>query len=348
MTCGSGAVYLKGILGHSGSQEVLLGFASASFLHSISFADALDEDLKKGYQRRFNKKHSLDFRRYICQPGSTTIPLTFNLRPPSKNWTINRHKNGKATLSIDSLDKKVLVQVDGQHRLGYMSDLDVKLAYMIFISLSVKEEIRIFNTINSKAKGLSSSLLDYHDAQLADDLAVERPELFIALRLNDDVDSPWFKRLDLGGSQTSGMARRASLRTMQKGIRRFLNESLILKKHNVRDAYQILLDYWNAITLLLEEQWSNPRKYFITKGVGVYALNSIAADIYIEADFAGIECNHQYIVSKLAEFIGDFDWSNNGPLTGLGGESGVNEAILLIRKLRQKSNNNLRLIINVK
>ncbi|MCZ6803632.1 MAG: DGQHR domain-containing protein [Proteobacteria bacterium] len=348
MESGSGAVCLKGILGHSGSQEVLLGFASASLLHSISFSDALDEESKKGYQRRFNKKHSLDFRHYICQPGSTTIPLTFNLRPPRKYWTIKRHKNGAATLKLNSLDKKVLAQVDGQHRLGYMSDLDVKLAFMIFISLPVKDEIRIFNTINGKAKGLSSSLLDYHDAQLANDLAVERPELFIALRLNSDEDSPWFKQLDMGGNQTSGMTRRASLRTMQKGIRRFLNESSILKKHNVRVAYQNLLDYWKAITLLLEEQWRNSRKYFITKGVGVYALNSIAADIYIEADSAGLECNQKYIVSKLAKFIGDFDWSHNGPLTGLGGESGVNEAILLIRKQRHKSNNNLRLIINVK
>ena len=348
MTFGAGSVSLKGILGKSGSQEVLMGYASASLLHSISFADALDEESKKGYQRRFNKKHSLDFRRYICQPGSTTIPLTFNLRALRKCWSINHHKDGLATLNINSLDEKVLVQVDGQHRLGYMSDLDVTLAYMIFISLPVKEEIGIFNTINSKAKGLSSSLLDYHDAQLADDLAVERPELFIALRLNDDEASPWFKRLDIGGNQSSGMTRRASLRAMQKGVRRFLKESSILKKQDIQIAYQFLLEFWTAITLLLEKQWNNPRKHFITKGIGVYALNSIAADIYTEADITQIDFDQRYIEIKLAAFIGDFDWGNDGPLKGLGGESGVNEAVLLIRKQRKNTNNNIRLVSNGK
>ena len=44
------------------------------------FADVLDEASGRGYQRRLNSRHSLDFRRYVQEPGSTTIPLTFNLR----------------------------------------------------------------------------------------------------------------------------------------------------------------------------------------------------------------------------------------------------------------------------
>jgi hypothetical protein len=33
-----------------------------------------------GYQRRFNANHSLDFRKYIQQEKSSTIPLTINAR----------------------------------------------------------------------------------------------------------------------------------------------------------------------------------------------------------------------------------------------------------------------------
>src|SRR4030095_579038 len=96
-----------------------------------------------------------------------------------------------------------------------------------FVGLSALEEMQIFNIINSKAKGLSTSLLDLHDSRLCEDLASERPELFIALSLKSDESSPWYQQLDLGG--TSGKQRRASLRTMQKAVRRFLNRSEILK-----------------------------------------------------------------------------------------------------------------------
>ena len=67
------------------------------------------------------------------------------------------------------------------------------------------KSMEVFNIINSKAKGLSTSLLDFHDATLATDLARERPELFIALHLNNNSDSPWYRQLDLGGSSTLGL-----------------------------------------------------------------------------------------------------------------------------------------------
>src|SRR5262245_20331510 len=75
------SVVISGRLGLSGQKRVLVGFAPAQLLHALSFADILDEDTGRGYQRRFNSQHSLDFRRYIQREDSSTIPLTFNLRP---------------------------------------------------------------------------------------------------------------------------------------------------------------------------------------------------------------------------------------------------------------------------
>ena len=74
-------IILEGIFGASAHRDVLLGFAPANLLHSLSFADILDEDTGRGYQRRVNPQHSLDFRKYIQQADTSTIPLTFNLRP---------------------------------------------------------------------------------------------------------------------------------------------------------------------------------------------------------------------------------------------------------------------------
>lgn len=337
-------VIIAGTLGSSAQRKVFLAFAPAHLLHRLSFADVLDEDTGRGYQRRFNPQHSLDFRKYIQQELSSTIPLTFNLRPNSDaTWSIQEGSPAPlANLIISGDAGKIFSQVDCQHRLGYLNDVDIVLPFMSYIGLSEREEMEVFNTINSKAKGLSSSLLDFHDATLARDLSDERPELFIALYLNNVSDSPWYRQLDLGGSSTSGLMRRASLRTMQKSIKRFLNQTHILRQHSAESTARIVVDFWSAVALLLREGWDNPRRTLITKGVGVYSLMGIAADLYLEGVSQSID--KRYFMNKLSEFITDVDWTTNGPLKGLGGESGVKLAVETLRSARDKRH--LRIVSN--
>jgi DGQHR domain-containing protein len=313
-------------------------------LHALSFADVLDEDTGRGYQRRFNAHHSLDFRRYIQREGSSTIPLTFNVRPrPDDGWRLEKQEEGKACLIIEPSAGKVLAQVDCQHRLGYLNDLSISLPFMTFIGLSEAEEMEVFGIINSKAKGLSTSLLDFHEATLARDLAYERPELFVTLQLNNNADSPWYKQLDLGGNKTSGLSRRASLRTMQKAVKRFLTTSRIMRTRGPIVAAQIVLDFWSATAFVLADIWDQPRQHLVTKGVGVYTLMLLAADLYQEAGEAA-PCDKKYFAAALADVLPDVDWRNDGDLRGLGGESGVQSAIAHIRELR--SRRNLKLVVN--
>ncbi len=329
------SIRLCGLVGRSAQRKVLVGFAPASLLYSVSYADVLNEDTGRGYQRRFNSQHSLDFRKYIQEERSATIPLTFNVRPRrDKAWRLNERPGGMATLEIAQGSGKVLTQVDCQHRLGYLNDVDIELPFMCFIGLNEREEMEIFNVINSKAKGLSTSLLDFHDATLASDLAGERPELFIALHLNNNPESPWYRQLDLGGTSTSGLMRRASLRTMQKAIKRFLAQTKVLRQYTADTAAQIVLDFWAAVAVVLREPWDNPRHSLVNKGVGVYALMTIAADLYLEA--MGQNCDKRYFTAKLAEFISEIDWGSQGPLKGFGGEGGVSSVVSLIRDVRKK------------
>lgn len=320
-----------------------MGFARADALYRMSFADVLDEDLGRGYQRRFNPQHSLDFRRYIQRDGAATIPLTFNLRPCADDaWTIKEQAGGKARLVIRNPDAKILAQVDCQHRLGHLSDLAIDLPFMTFIGLAPEEEMEVFNIINSKAKGLSTSLLDFHDAQLCTDLGSERPELFIALYLRSETTSPWHRQLDLGGKSSSGMTRRASLRTMQKAIKRFLQRTKAVGM-SVQDAAHVVLEFWAAVQLTLPNVWANPRKHLLTKGIGVYALMDLAADLYKESP-KGKACDRKYFAAALIDFAVEFDWSTEGPLNGLGGESGVKAAGVIIREARKKSR--LKVVVN--
>jgi DNA sulfur modification protein DndB len=336
-------VILEGIVGRSAGREVFLGFAPANLLHSLSFADVLDEDTGRGYQRRFNAAHSLDFRKYIQQEKSSTIPLTLNARERSDGaWRVELADPPRARLIIADEKVKIFTQVDCQHRLGHLNDLCLVLPFMCFLGLTEREEMEVFNVINSKAKGLSTSLLDFHDSRLATDLASERPELFIAIHLKNDPESPWFNQINLGGKATSGLTRRASLRTLQTATKRFLTQTKLLQRHPPEVAAQMVLDFWTAIAMLLRDAWSNPRKTLLCKGVGVYALMGIAGDLVNEAGNATID--KLYFRNKLADFIQDIDWSNSGPISGLGGEAGVRNALSILRSVRGKGK--IRVISN--
>lgn len=321
--------------GFSANRVSLLGFAPASVLHAVSFSDILDERTGEGYQRRFNSGHSLDFRRYIREPGSTTIPLTFNLRPRADGaWKLRQAAGGNLRIDIDPKAGPVMAQVDCQHRLGHLADLDIELPFMCFVGLSVEEEMAVFTVINRKAKGLSRSLLDFHDARLCEDLANDRPELFIALCLSNDPASPWYGQLDVGGNKVSGMTRKASLRTLQKAVRRFLNHSGILKERTVEEAARVVLDFWVAVSVAMRDDWSKPRGSLLAKGVGVYALMEIAADMWRES---GCGLTRDLMIARLSDLSADVDWSSEGPFKGLGGEGGVTAAVAQLRAIRGRA-----------
>lgn len=342
-------IRISGVRGLSGTREAIVGFAPASTLSAFSFADVLDEETRVGYQRRFSSRHSLDFSRYILRDGSTTIPLTFNLRPGSDGcWRLESCAGGTVRLCIRPDAGRILSQVDCQHRLGFLAEHDVALPFMIFVGLSVREEMEVFNTINSKARGLSGSLLDYHRAQLATDLGLEKPELLIAFHLNESETSPWRKQLDLGGNGSTGLKRRASLRTMQKALKRFLSATQILRDStlDIDRVASLVEDFWIAVSTVLERQWFEPRRHFLTKGVGVYALSGLMGDFWLEAKQHGRDPNAHYFSTQLAQFAVDFDWTKSGPLKGFGGESGALEALQLLRAHRASELHSLLRVAN--
>lgn len=188
-----------------------------------------------------------------------------------------------------------------------------------------------------KAKGLSSSLLDYTGAKLAqEDLAVAHPEIALALRLQEDPESPWQHRLDLGGDRTTGTKRIASLRTMQKAIRRFQREARN-DKADLEVVGQQLIDFWKATIRVYPYQWVQPRRHLISKGIGVYALMSMAGVLVREAKARGRHVDQDYFVEMLSDFADRIDWSNNGVMKGFGGASGADRAFELMKSVRQEA-----------
>jgi DGQHR domain-containing protein len=338
-------IEIYGHCGRCGDREVFIGFAPASVLYKSSFPDLLDESTGNGYQRRFHREHSLEFKRYIQQSGASTIPLTFNIRPEySANWSLQSvgEQSGMSVLKISTEAGPVMAQVDCQHRLGYLQDSPIQFAFMAYIGLSVTEEIEIFRVINGKAKGLSGSLLDITEAKLTGHaLSSLKPELFIALRLHEDPSSPWYQRLDMGGTSIVSPKRQASLRTMQKAVKRFLKEAHIPTEQISTLAPHIVMDFWKAVSIVASNEWNSPRTHMLTKGVGVYSLMSLAGIFVCEARETNRKCDLDYFIAKLSDFICQIDWTNRGTLQGYGGASGADAALGLMMQLRHKKIENL-------
>jgi DNA sulfur modification protein DndB len=312
---------LIGIKGVCGAKEVFLGVAQAKVLHAASFADTLDEDTGLGYQRPRDRAHSLDFKRYIHQCDASTIPLTFNLRKELKHdWTIRSSGDGSAVLRLRR-GSPCLAQVDCQHRLGELGDSDVPLAFMAFIGLDLRGEMAMFTIINSKAKGLSSSLTDFHRSNLLEDLAAEAPHLFIARRLNDDPRSPWFKRIRCGGRSTSGLKRRTSLRMMQHAIQRFVGQSQCLDAMSIEQVADLLIAYWGAVAAVFASEWSNHRAHLITKGVGLYGLTQLLAVLL--AVHGQEDRSEDVFIQRLLPLKTRIDWRNGGTFAAVGGHKGA-------------------------
>lgn len=328
-------VIIRGQTGYSGGQRVFLGFAPASVLCGISYADVLDEQTGAGYQRRIAREHSLAFKRYIQTEGATTIPLTFNLRQTCASaWELVEGPDGSATLTVDASAGRVLTQVDGQHRLGFLQDSPVVFSFMSFIGLSEGQEMEVFRTINGKAKGLSSSLLDYTGAKaLGSDLAEVDPALFVALGLNREGESPWCGRLDLGGGNTVGPKRIASLRTMHQAAQRMLKAAQVGDKVDASAWLERSIAFWQAVVLVLSEQWAAPRQHMLCKGIGVYALMSLAGHLVREAGNRPLTVD--YFLAKLSDFLDQIDWTNHGPLEGFGGSKGADMALKMLLEVRK-------------
>jgi len=323
---------LPAIRGTSGHRDVLLGFAPACVLSRLSFADVLDEDAEVGYQRRFNEQHSRQFSRYIATAPATTIPVTLNARRGTGcDWEVREAANGLVEFVVKENGARMLAQVDGQHRLGHLQDSPVSLAFMLFLGLSIVEEMELFRTINTKAKGLPGSLTSFHESKLDEDYRSHNPALYIAIQLNRLETSPWFKRLDLGGKRgVQGYMRIATLRTMELALKRMLVNRPEFRVIDPDGWVVALIAFWRAVANVIPQEWNNPRGHILVKGIGVYSLTGLAADIL------GKATAHTDLETKL-QFLRRIDWTNTGPFKGYGGEGGAGAALEMLRSLRNRA-----------
>jgi DNA sulfur modification protein DndB len=128
---------------------------------NLFFVKPYDLPSGKGYQRPVDSKRCADFANYLSQGENALFtPILLNA---ASNWEfVSYDKERPAYGRLFCKGKASLM--DGQHRMGgiqrYIQETnsEIIVPFLAFHSLDEDEEIKLFDTINTKAKGIGSSL----------------------------------------------------------------------------------------------------------------------------------------------------------------------------------------------
>src|SRR6266581_6811369 len=162
----------------------------------IAFVSRRDDDKDDGYQRNLSRQRAADIARYIdkengCIPNSILVNLEEGATYDEKRQILRIPNQPKAAWVID-----------GQHRMFGLRQAKTTydLVVTAFLGIDVAEQAKQFKTINSKQKGVPTSLL-YDLLDLTKDgTYVQQRGHELATKLNEDPESPWYGQIDLIGS----------------------------------------------------------------------------------------------------------------------------------------------------
>jgi DGQHR domain-containing protein len=228
----------------------------------IAFVSRRDDDKDAGYQRNLSKQRAADIARYIdredgCIPNSILVNL-------EQGATYNA---ASGILRIPDQPKAAWV-IDGQHRMFGLRQASTKydLVVTAFLGIDVAEQAKQFKTINSKQKGVPTSLL-YDLLDLTKDgTYVQQRGHELATRLNEDPESPWYTRIDLTGSG-DGLITQTRVVT---AVENLISERGALFQYSEEEQYGILRNYFTAIKTIFSSDWGN-KSSVLTKALGFSA-----------------------------------------------------------------------------
>lgn len=174
------------------------GAVSSQVAVNFSYSKLFNDPSGKGYQRPINKKRCTNFADYLSQgEDSLYTPILLNA---AGNWEFHAYDRQRPNYGRLICRKKATL-MDGQHRLGgikeYIEETGSTLSvpFLAFHYLDEDEEIKLFDVINTKAKGIGTSLSRYLNRD-NDDLS------WVATNLILKPESPFFSKGTLIGKRT--------------------------------------------------------------------------------------------------------------------------------------------------
>ncbi|MFN9558227.1 MAG: DGQHR domain-containing protein, partial [Dolichospermum sp.] len=239
------------------------------------------DDKKLGYQRSFSKKRIKEIKNYINQEQGI-IPNSILVNIDEGKFDYQENNNLLILHETESLG----LIIDGQHRVNgcYDANPDFKLMVIATLGLSVKDQARLFVTINKTQKGVPASLyldlMDLLDGDIEDfdgeGVTAERRAREIAIRLNETDESPLHELIRTTGEAGFGI----SLNEFVTQIRDYVEPKTgKLANLGFEQQYKVFEIYFRSVKAVFLEEWNDPKSY-ILKTVGFGGLMAAFYEVF--------------------------------------------------------------------
>ncbi len=274
-------------------------------------ADNKDE----GYQRNLVESRANDIAEYLdkkdgCIP--TSILINFLKEP--------KYDVRAKTLTIPNQENVAWV-IDGQHRMYGMrkASKPIEVIVTAFSGLDTAQQAKQFKMINSKQKGVPTSLL-YDLLDLTKDgTFVEERGHDLAVRLNESSDSPWRGLIDMIGTKQMGTI--ITQTRVVTALDSLIAERGVLFQYTEEEQYGILRNFFQAIRELLPAEWNN-KGSIVGKALGFSAFLILLPQVLTQTTQRYSDFKVSSIKRVLAP-LKDFEFSTKHH-HGLAGHPGEN------------------------
>lgn len=291
------------------------GFVSSQVAITFSYSKLYNDPSGKGYQRPINKKRCTDFANYLSQgEDSLYTPILLNA---AGNWDFQAYDNHRPNLGRLICKKKATL-MDGQHRLGgieeYISETDstLNVPFLAFHYLDDDEEIKLFDVINTKAKGIGTSLSRYLNRDNDD-------HSWVSTNLILRPESPFFNKGTLTGKRSK--EKNITLQNLYN-IVNLLTKKSVLQKLSKEKKLNLCLFYFNTIKELFPDEWEDNTLYRMTHITCLNALAIVGNKIINENYLAKSQQPDSVKIAQLLVNLKEIDWLAIGDLKYLKGAAG--------------------------
>jgi DGQHR domain-containing protein len=320
--------------------KVYRGFANLADLAEVSKADIYDQQKNPtGTQRDLSPAHARDAYEYVKNRELGFWPEVFLCARRKDAVTFHPVSPELPDLGILQIDVKAakhgaditISRVDGNHRLHYgdgkqsgYSRVEKLVSFCLAYDLTREEEIQLFRDINDNQKRMNTSHLDGIEIRLTpqEELKHRNPELYIAQQLGRDAASPFHGRVFEGGKRPVGVD--IPLRGLKTGLEYMLTRSTQLPRLEDAEAqYRVIRNYFEAVKKWQPKAWGSPKEYIMLRGVGLWAICFIGAQV-IDRALLQDEFKAKQMLTILNSGK-DWDWGRKGDFKGLSGRGGALE-----------------------
>ncbi|MBU7319525.1 DGQHR domain-containing protein [Paenibacillus oleatilyticus] len=291
---------------------------------NLIFVKPYDLPSGKGYQRPVDSKRCNDFANYLSQGEDALFtPILLNA---ASNWEFicyDRERPAYGRL----LCKGKASLMDGQHRMGgikqYILDTnsEINVPFLAFHCLDEDEEVKLFDTINTKAKGIGSSLSKF--------LRRDSDEIsWVATEMMVRKESPFYHIGSIIGKRSKG--RHITLQNVYRALHMLTADSK-LSRLSKEEKLLLAMSYYNSIKEKFPTEWTNYKEYRLTHIVCLDALSITGSYVLSKCLPEGKkQIDHAAIIKYVDKL--SVDWSSNGPLKYIKGLSGSRSLALDLKE----------------